>query len=338
MKKGWKITISIIASTLLLIILSISIYFIWPWNRDFFDNAVAEFEIPGLDSEFVPQGITKIDGQNKFLLSGYMSNGSPSRFYVINSDSNQVEKYFVLETSQGKKYNEHAGGVASFGSTLWTVSSNEQGGFIYRFMLADVDNVENGEIVSIVDYVSANNNADWVFVHDNKLFVGEYYLDGKYETDSRHHFKNSVGKTYGALALGYTINESKKCGLQDLLPEVALSVDEKCQGIAVTTDGNFITSSSYSVFKNSNINMYNNVLLEESTTKFKFTTGCEIPVYFLDDSNLISSKQVPIMSEEIVVDEGKLFILFESSAKKYKKFCRVKLEDVYSVTIDYLAK
>ena len=339
MKKGWKITISIVSSILLLIILTISIYFIWPWNRDFFNNAKEEFSIPGLDTDFVPQGMTKVYDQNKYIISGYMNDGSPSRYYVIDGENNKTLKYFTLKTPGGKDYNEHAGGVASFGSTLWTVSSNELGGFIYRFMLSDVEDVEDGGVVNIKDYVNANNNADWVMVHDNKLFVGEFYLKGKHDTSERHHFKTSSGKTYGALALGYTINELKKGGLQeDNRPACAISIDEKCQGVAVTEDGKFITSSSYSVFKNSKINMYENVLLTESTTKFKFTAGYEIPVYFLDDSTMISSKDVPIMSEEIVVNDGRLYILFESSAKKYKNLCRVKLDDVYSVMVDYLVK
>ena len=339
MKKGWKITIGVVASVMLLVILTISVYFIWPWNRAFFNNAKEEFAIPGLDSQFVPQGMTKIYEQNKYLVSGYMADESPSRFYVIDGETKKVEKYFTLETSEGKAYNGHAGGVASYGSSIWIVSSNEEGGFIYRILLEDIEKVEeDGEVVVIDSYIDSNNNADWCFVHDNKLFVGEFYLEGKYDTDERHHFKNTSGKTYGALAFGFTINEVKKGGLQDNKPVCAISVDDKCQGVAVTEDGKFITSSSYSVFNNSKINMYENVLLKESSTTFRFTAGCEIPVYFLDENAIISSKEVPIMSEEIVVNEGKLYILFESGAKKYKKFCRVKLDDVYSVMLDYLDK
>ena len=66
MKKGWKITIGVVASVMLLVILTISVYFIWPWNRSFFNNAKEEFVIPGLDSEFVPQGMTKIYEKNKY--------------------------------------------------------------------------------------------------------------------------------------------------------------------------------------------------------------------------------------------------------------------------------
>ena len=266
-----------------------------------------------------------------------MADGSPSRFYLIDSEKNEILKYFTLQVG-GRDYTEHAGGVASFGSTLWTVSSNEHGGFAYRFMWDAVEKVADGGIVSIVDYVNTNNNADWVFVQDNKLVVGEFYLKGKYDTDASHHFKSSSGKTYGALALAYTISETQKYGLSSNLPVYALSIDDKCQGVAVTDDGEFVTSSSYSVFNNSKINKYKNVLSGETLTKFKLTAGCEVPVYFLDESTLIVSKDVPIMSEEIVVNDGKLYILFESSAKKYKKFCRVKLDDVYSVTLDYLTK
>ena len=119
MTKGWKITIIIVSSILVLIFGFLSIYYLWPWNKDFFDASTKEFAIPGLETTFTPQGITQIDGSNKFIVCGYMSDGSASRYYVLDSEG-KVVKYFTLKQS-GEDYVGHASGILSKGSTLWTV-------------------------------------------------------------------------------------------------------------------------------------------------------------------------------------------------------------------------
>jgi len=43
------------------------------------------------------------------------------------------------------------------------------------------------------------------------------------------------------------------------------------------------------------------------------------------------------MSEEIVVENDKIYVLFESASKKYKLFNRKKLDKVYSLMVDFLA-
>ena len=96
MTKAWKITISIIASILVLIMGFLAVYYLWPWNKEFFDNAKKEWEIPGLETTFTPQGFSKIEGQNKYLISGYMNDESPSRVYVIDGETGTAERYFTL--------------------------------------------------------------------------------------------------------------------------------------------------------------------------------------------------------------------------------------------------
>lgn len=333
MKKGWKITISIVASLMTAVLLALCIYFCWPWNKKFFDNAVAEFDIPGLDTEFVPQGFTKVEGQDKYLISGYMDDGSPSRFYLLDENYKLI-KYFTLEIS-GKSYCGHAGGVASFNSTLWT-SSNDNGGVVYRFLWSYVNDVEDGGVVEITDYFKTNNTADFLFIKNETLYVGEFYKEGKYETETNHHLTTPSGEVNKALVFGYKINEKNRYGLMDHLPDVALSVGELVQGIALTSDGKIITSSSYSIH-DSTLSCYKNVFDEDTPAKFKVSAGHEIPVYFLDGNSLISSEKIPSMSEEIVVENDKIYVLFESASKKYKLFNRKKLDKVYSLMVDFLA-
>lgn len=329
MSKGWKIAISIISSFLGLIIIFLGVYYLWPWNKDFFDKAKVEFKIPGLDTKFTPQGMTTIDGTDKFIICGYMTDGTASRFYVINDG--KVEKYFTL-TQAGEDYKGHAGGLTSYGNTLWVAGDKN----CYRFSLSDVNSCENGGKVIILDSFQTNNGADFVYNSDGFLWVGEFYKKDKYETDESHKIKTPSGEINSAIVFGYEIDQSKGYGLvnQAPLPSKALSIRGLCQGIAVTQDGKFVLSTSYSV-ADSHLYYYENVLAKEKDSTISIGIH-EVDLWYLDNNSLIKEITIPSMSEEIVIKNNTLYILFESGAKKYKVFNRKQLSNVYSIPVDSL--
>jgi len=63
-----------------------------------------------------------------------------------------------------------------------------------------------------------------------------------------------------------------------------------------------------------------------------------IDLWYLDNESLLNTVNMPSMSEEIVVNNDRIYILFESSAKKYKIFNRKQLKNVYSLPINWLEK
>lgn len=335
MSKALKITLSVVSILLTLIICVIGVYFFWPWHKDFFNNADAEFDIPGLDTEFCPQGMTELKGYNKYLISGYMDDGSPSRFYVIDSETKKIDKYFTLNIN-GKKYNGHAGGVTSYNSTIWTVSQEEGEGYALRFMATDIVNVADGGEVVVRDYFKTLNNADFAFVRDKYLWVGEFYKPEKYETDENHHVQIRRGETNRAICYAYKIDESDKFGLDDDFPVKALSVRDLCQGIDVTEDGKFVMSTSFSL-SDSHIYYYKDVLAEEQDSTIRVGLQ-DVPLWYLDNSALIGEAQIPAMSEELFVKNNRVYLLFESACKKYKMFNRVRIKQVYSFELAYLEK
>ena len=335
MAKPLKIFFSIISIMLVLIIGAVGVYFFWPWHKDFFNNADAEFNIPGLDTDFCPQGMTELEGYNQYIISGYMSKGGPSRYYVIDAEDNSVIKYFTLNIN-GKKYDGHAGGVASYGSTLWTVSQVDNEGYAFRFMATDVVNVVNGGEVLVRDYFKTLNNADFVFVDDGLLWVGEFYKKEKYETDQNHHLVTRSGETNRAICYAYEIDESYKYGIDNDFPVKALSVRDFCQGIAVTDEGKFVMSTSYSI-PDSNIYYYKDVLSEEQHGTIRVGLK-DVSLWYLDNEALIGSKKIPSMSEELFVKNDRVYLLFESACKKYKFFNRVRIKSVYSFPLNYLGQ
>lgn len=335
MKKVLKVSGIVVGIILLLAATFIGVWFLWPWHSEFYDNAKAEFVIPGLENKFVPQAFTKVDGENKFIVGGYMSDSTASRFYVVNGETGNAEKYFTLSVD-GKDYVGHACGVASYQNHLWTCSNDGEGGTAYRFLLSDVEDAINGSVVEIKDSFKTNNGADNIMVSGNMLWVGEFYREGNYETDESHHKKTRSGETNMAVAFGYELNSSNENGLQDTIPDKAISTRGLVQGVAITDDGNIILSTSYSL-PASKIYCYKNVLAEEKHSTI-MVNETNVDLWFLDGESLVNEISAPAMTEEIVVYNGKLYILNESACKKYKLFTRDSVKDVYSLPLTYVVE
>ncbi len=327
MSKGLKITLIVVSIVLVIVLASFSVYFFWPWNKDFFDEANVEFKIPGLDTSFCPQGFTRIEGRNKYLISGYMSDNSASRVYVVDGESGNIEKYFMLQYGEDRTFAGHAGGICSAGSTIWIASE----GRCYRFLLTGVDNVQNGEKVTIIDDFDALCGADYIFADGGYLWVGEFYKKGKYETDENHHISVANGQTNHSIVYGFQISENNKYGLLSQIPGKAMSVRDLVQGIQINVDGKIIVSTSYGL-NDSVIYKYDSVLSHEANDTYRVGLY-EIPIWYLDDEVLLSSRTIPAMSEEIVINNDLVYILFESGCRKNRTFVRKKMNNVYSLPI-----
>jgi len=334
MKKALKIIGIVFGCIILALGIFLSVWFFWPWNSAFFKNAKKEFEIPGLDSAFVPQAFTKIDGISKYIVGGYMSDGSPSRYYVVDKTSGKALKYFTLSID-AKDYTGHACGIASSQDNLWICSKDKDGeGQVYRFNLLDVLDVENKGVVNVIDYFPSLNGADNITVHNGVLWVGEFYRKGNYETERSHKVKTRSGEQNPAVAIGYEISDYADYGLVDAIPDLALSTVGLVQGMTFTNDGKIILSTSYGL-GDSNIYSYNDVLSEPQHSAIDIE-GLEVPLWFLDNDSLIKKTNARAMTEEIIIDDDKLFILSEAACKKYKLFTRKKVKHVYSLPLDYV--
>lgn len=120
------------------------------------------------------------------------------------------------------------------------------------------------------------------------------------------------------------------------------SDDGKTTTISTKT---LILSQSYAL-KNSNLLCYDFNKINSAGSTYKNLTGknfvypdageytSSVSVYFVDDFTLIKNYSVPSMSEGICTVWGKrdnkIYVLFESAAKKYSPFVRQKLNSVYS--------
>lgn len=345
MKKPLMITLIVISSVLVLVMGFLAVYFLWPWNKDFFDNAKEEFEIPGLDDGFVPQGFTRVDGTEDYIICGYMSNNEPSRAYYIDGKSGEATKYVTFKMSDTEgDYVGHAGGVTSYLNMLWMVGD----GYLYYFSLPTFNSTPNGSSMHFISYIKIENGADFVYAEKTKigdeetaiLWVGEFHKEKKYDTSENHHLKTHSGETNKAVTYGFKISTTSDMGLTSTssgrvyVPKYALSMPDLVQGMSFTSDGRVLLSTSWSL-SDSTLKLYDNVLKDSAHSTIRYAQFT-VDLWFLDDDALISDTKIPSMSEEIVISNDIVYILFESACKKYRYFNRDALDNVYSMPISAL--
>jgi len=325
MTKAQKIVSIIFACLFASISLFAIVWYLGDNYGSFYARATKEFAILGLDEGYTPQGLCYEKESNLFLTCGYMKNGSPSRIYVVDETNSENNKYFTLKNGE-EDYCGHAGGITTNGTYVWLVGD----GKVSRFSFEKVKSAENGEQIQIIDSFESGNGADFITIQNNLLWVGEFHREKKYDTDESHFIKTSNGKTNKALSLAYEIDNSNEYGIANLSPVKALSTGSLVQGMLFTEE-KILLSTSYSL-PNSHIYFHSNITNEETTKTFNFN-GNEIPLYILEDSNLVESLEAPCMSEEIELVGNKVYIMFESACQKYGLFTREALKNVYSIKI-----
>ncbi len=324
MTKAKKVTVTVLACLFAVLTLVVVFWYFAVDNSSFYKVAQKEFSIPGLEEGFTPQGLCYEEGNDLFLICGYMNNKSASRVYVVDCKDSSKNKFITIKNG-GEIYNGHAGGIETNGENVWIAGDKK----VSRFSFDEVLNAKNGDSLNIIDTFDAPNGADFLTIENGNLWIGEFHRDGTYDTPQSHviQTENGVNK---AISFRYTINTANEFGLESATPNLALSTPSLVQGMMVTENG-IILSTSYSL-PNSHIFTYENILNSASEKTVEVDEN-EIKLVVLEDKNLKDTLQTPAMSEEIAIKDGRLYILFENACAKYNIITREHLKNVYSVEI-----
>lgn len=315
----------IIISAVLIALIIIFIWWYFCGNIGELKKAKKEFLIFGLDDGFVPQGIVYLSCYNKILISGYMQDHSPSRVYVVSKETGMTEKFVTFVLLSGVGYFGHAGGIAGNCNDCYLSSE----GKIFHFFASDIFSSTNG-IVKITDIMETKNGADFCFVSNGFLYVGEFYKLAKFKTDVSHHIKLSDKEINHSLVFGFRLKEGEEFGLASKVAEKAISIPDLVQGMVVGKK--IFVSRSYGVAR-SELLTYENVLLQK-TQNYVYFDEKQVPLFVLSNKNLQKTRFLPEMAEEIELINGRLFVVFESASKKYRLFTRTKINHVYSLDLD----
>ena len=281
--------------------------------------------VPGLDQKIVPQGMDIWAEQGWVMMSGYFSDTSVSdcsMIVAIDMATGTVAAEYKIKNPDGSNHTGHAGGVAITPKNMFIST----GAKLLRIPLSQLVEVGRQGDIRIVEEINVPVRASFCNYSGGYLWVGDFYYGKNYPTDEYRHMKNNTGKMYYAWSVGYVLDATADNeigttrwhdGMEYATPDVILSIDQKIQGMAVV-DSNYIAlSQSYGRGNDSKILLYDNVL--STTPHDTFTlNGVSVPLWFLDSKTEARDFSAPPMSEGLAAFDGKLYILFESGAEKYR--------------------
>ena len=293
--KKFFFIISFIFAIIITILSSLNIIK-YPLYKDYYSNLTKLCKNPGLNEDYIPQGITFFD--NKIITVGYMKNQTNSRIYVTDSKTNE-EKHFKL-ISNGKDFLGHTGGIQYLNGFLYLA---DEGTGIYKIPINSL-NKNSSTTIDIGTPTKVNLNSSFVFGRDNYLYVGEFHRNTDYEcTNIIEH----NGKINYAIVEKYNVNDFTT-------PVEIYSIPDQIQGFCIKDDGTIILSSSWGI-SSSKFYIYEpkNVI----KTRQSYNNS---EVFFLDEPTRII--KAPAMSEDLDIifendNSETILTMFESASNKY---------------------
>ncbi|UVI32752.1 hypothetical protein [Paenibacillus spongiae] len=242
--------------------------------------------IPGLTGtkEWVPQGLALVSSRNWVIVSHYWGRSGKNHASVISIAStatNKRVKTFYLYESGSKKHTGHVGGLAASRNHLWVASGTQ----VYQIPLSKLASQEDFSNVVMTKY-DLSHKASYASYSNGVLWVGEY-MDGK-DKGIMMCAAGPKGRVYG-----YKLNARDSLSSH---PEASYiwSTPDRIQGMALTAD-RVVYSQSCGRYNSSKLLVY--------------TRG--------EGGKLVKQLTMPPMSEGIALAGSKLYISFESGARKY---------------------
>ncbi len=263
--------------------------------KDYYNVKQSVCVNPGLNDGFVCQGICAYESSegDKFLVSGYMNDDSPSRIYVTNL---QNESYYVnVKNLDDTDFFGHAGGIAVNNNTVYVASDD----CINIISLDQLLGSKNGDTVKIVEKIPVNNSASFIFADSDYLYVGEFHNGKKYVTN--HPYTSLEGENFAIVS---------RYSYENLLsPNRIYSIRDKVQGFCRFSSGEVVLSTSYGL-TDSIYYVYNE---NNAVDSGLILDGA--PVYYFNQPE--KTIKGPAMAEGLDVYNGKVITLTESASSKY---------------------
>lgn len=301
-----------------IIIGEISDLFEGGYTRIDIDNYTSQgFDMPGLDSGFVPQGLCYSEELGAYLISGYTDGGN-SRIYTVDEKTNEVKEIIL------KDYTAHAGGIASNDNDIWVCSGGnaENGGKLYHFTTDAIAQAESGDEIAFDSKTQLCVKGSFLGCGGDMIWVGEFYTDGgDYEINPDHTY----GKNH-AWACGYKVNSDGSVGL-----EAVISVPDEVQGMSVLSDNTVVFSTSYGRYNDSALQIYVPYTKWEKSTVT--VEGKEVDFYACAKKDRTAKIEMPTLMQGIECKGDKLYSIFESGATKYSNAKKV-ITNAYVVDIN----
>lgn len=312
-KKATKILAMLVV---VVIILALGIIVAEPllYNDFYSRDSQKEFETPGANDGLVQQGFCYA-GDDVMLASGYLGKKNPSRIYVVKGTNydDRTTTYVQLKDEKGKYTTSHMSGIAAFKDKVYVCDSEMSPAVVLVYSLDEILCANNGGDVVAKQSIKVHSNSSFCHVENGILYVGEFFMDGKYSTDDSHKTTTPSGDKNNAMVFGYLLNSDGD--LCSDTPVCALSITDKIQGMTFAGD-KIVLSSSYGIAA-SQLYVYDVQKANNQPKGSVVVDGETIPLVYLDSNSLVETISAPPMSEEVVYLNGRLYVMNESASNKY---------------------
>ena len=278
--------------------------------------------IPGVDQDFVPQGIAYYADQNLMIFSGYSSSKpqASSALIAVNMQTNEIVKEIFLQDVNGQYLKGHFGGVCVTDKNVFISSDN----CLYRLPLSAFNAAPVSSSLQIAEAIPVPCNASFCQIDSNGiLWVGEFEHGSAYPTD-KSHYTNTIDGKNKAWLLGYQLNASTDNELTPgsitaagAIPDYIVSINDRIQGVTFC-DGQIYLSQSFGRDKTSTIYRHDNVLADAPDKQVN-VLGAQRPLWILDSDSQNAALSCPPMTEGLCTIGGSVYVSFESAASTYRE-------------------
>lgn len=301
----WKILLSLVL-LVVIVLLGFKAYDAIRYNS-FYSNSEKAFKTPGANDNFVQQGFDYIPHEEKFLVTGYMSDDTASRVYVLDKEGT-VLSYTELKKTDGSDYCGHTGGIVHYGPYVYITGATGLDVFSY------LDILEGKESTKLLGSVKTYNNPAHCYIQDGYILAGSFFIEEDYETPAHERITTPAGDANTSVITVFKIDDSFEFSVNPKARAV-ISTTRCVQGMCITDDGKVVLSTSYGL-SNSQLFVYDASKLA-CEDGYDFGEFNDIPIYYLDSSSLVEVIKAPPMAEELVYLDGKIYVLNESACNKY---------------------
>lgn len=270
------------------------------------------FKIPELNKGFIPQGISYDSRTDNFFVTGYEKDGSASPVFLVNKTSGKTTHKVLLADAENVPFAGHNGGIAVNGEFVYIAGAADECVYVYSYN--EILAASSGAQVKMLGKFSLSSENDkilssFVTIADNRLYIGEFYRAGNYETPEGH----KMSEENRAYIVGFDFESGAEFGLAST-PSVGYSIRGLVQGAFFTEDTIYL-STSYGIAK-SHIYAYDRKKAENSLAK-KSILDTNVSFFTLDSANRTKDLKAAPMSEEIEIVDGKMYTMCESASDKY---------------------
>jgi hypothetical protein len=280
-------------------------------HGSFYQDAEREFVIPGLNENFTPQGFDYLPDSDLYILCGYMSDDTASRIYTVDKDYKSSAPV-LIKNQDGSDHTSHAGGISFYPGTDHVYLAGD--GAIHLLSLTDI--LDGDGEATILGDIKVMMEPAYCTVRYGELYVGSYYYSEKYETPEGDRFVTPAGDQNYALLAAYALDPTTGMLTSDI-PDVLYSTRGMIQGMAFADDDTLIFSTSWGL-STSHLYCYDLTAVDPAKAQtYTLADGTEMPILFLDSASCYADIVAPCMAEELVVKDGRVFIMNEAACNKY---------------------